>query len=281
MYAWIYQPGQQLCKRNDRKEKPPLLASVYARIDQPFSVRCPALVTLSLENAQVPVDGSPSFGLDDKRENYTSLIVISIINDLYHLINLTSMPSVRCPRCGKKFKDQTSLLQHMNQPISSCLTHFEERIDIATALQSDPTISESDESDDMGRQSFEAPDFMDTAEDLLLASLIAGGEINEGGKKYVDRLEAYKALFIFACEAGKAKKDDSLVLFYALVDLTFSPNNYAEVLEATTTCVTLALPDPYIAQAPRTITDAGLGLTGRSVSLALTNNAVARVRLLW
>ena len=170
MYAWIYQPGQQLCKRNDRKEKPPLLASVYARIDQPFSVRCPALVTLSLENAQVPVDGSPSFGLDDKRENYTSLIVISIINDLYHLINLTSMPSVRCPRCGKKFKDQTSLLQHMNQPISSCLTHFEERIDIATALQSDPTISESDESDDMGRQSFEAPDFMDTAEDLLLAS---------------------------------------------------------------------------------------------------------------
>ena len=113
------------------------------------------------------MDDSPSFGLDDKRENHASLIVISIINNLYHLINLTSMPSVRCPRCGKKFKDQTSLLQHMNQPISSCLTHFEERIDIATTLQSDLTISEND---DMGRQSFEAPDFMDTAEDLLLAS---------------------------------------------------------------------------------------------------------------
>ena len=78
-----------------------------------------------------------------------------------------SMPSVRCPRCGKKFKDQTSLLQHMNQPISSCLTHFQECIDIATTLQSDPTISESD---DMDQQSFETPDFMDTVEDYLPAS---------------------------------------------------------------------------------------------------------------
>jgi hypothetical protein len=80
---------------------------------------------------------------------------------------MPSAPSVRCPRCGKKFKDQTSLLQHMNQPISSCLTHFEECINIATTLQTDPTISESD---DMGRQSFEPPDFMDTAEDHLLVS---------------------------------------------------------------------------------------------------------------
>ena len=77
------------------------------------------------------------------------------------------MPSVHCPRCGKKFKDQTSLLQHMNQPISSCLTHFQECIDISTTLQSASTISESDE---MDRQSFEPPDFMDTAEDYILAS---------------------------------------------------------------------------------------------------------------
>jgi C2H2 type zinc finger protein len=77
------------------------------------------------------------------------------------------MPSSRCPRCGKKFKDQTNLLQHMNQPFSSCLTHFEECINIATTLQSDPTISEGDNLD---RQSFEPPGFMDTAEDCLLAS---------------------------------------------------------------------------------------------------------------
>ena len=72
------------------------------------------------------------------------------------------MHSVYCPRCGKKFKDQTSLLQHMNQPFSSCLTHFEECISIATTLQSGPKISESD---DMGQHSFEPPNFMDTAED--------------------------------------------------------------------------------------------------------------------
>jgi hypothetical protein len=77
------------------------------------------------------------------------------------------MPSARCSRCGKKFKDQTSLLQHMNQPISSCLTHFEECINIAATLQPDPPLSESDDSD---RQSFVPPDFMETAEDYLLAS---------------------------------------------------------------------------------------------------------------
>jgi hypothetical protein len=59
----------------------------------------------------------------------------------------------------------------MNQPISSCLTHFQECIDIATTLQSTPTISESD---DMDRQSFEPPDFMDTAEDYILASSPSG-----------------------------------------------------------------------------------------------------------
>ena len=45
------------------------------------------------------------------------------------------MPSVRCPRCAKKFKDQPTLLKHMNQPVSSCLTHFQELIDIANTLQ--------------------------------------------------------------------------------------------------------------------------------------------------
>ena len=80
------------------------------------------------------------------------------------------MPSVRCPQCGKKFKDKTNLLQHMNQPISSCLTHFEECINIATNLQSAPTISESD---DTGQQSFEPRDFMDTADDYFTPSLPA------------------------------------------------------------------------------------------------------------
>lgn len=45
--------------------------------------------------------------------------------------------------------------------------HFKEQINIVTTLQSGPTISESD---DTGQQSFELPDFMDTAEDHLLAS---------------------------------------------------------------------------------------------------------------
>ena len=72
------------------------------------------------------------------------------------------MPSVRCPWCGKKFKDQTNILQHMNQPVSSCLTHFKECINIATTLQSGLTMSGGA---NMGQQSFKQPDFMDTAED--------------------------------------------------------------------------------------------------------------------
>ena len=48
--------------------------------------------------------------------------------------------------------------------------HFEECIDIATNLQSVPTIPESD---DTGQQSFEPPDFMDTAEDYFASSLPA------------------------------------------------------------------------------------------------------------
>jgi len=63
----------------------------------------------------------------------------------------------------------------------------------------------------------------------------------EGKKLNVDRLEAYKArLIVFPRKAGKAKKGDSS----------------AEDLEAATTRATLALPDPYVADAPRTITEA-------------------------
>jgi hypothetical protein len=69
----------------------------------------------------------------------------------------------------------TSLLQHMNQPISSCLTHYEECINIATNLQSVPTVSETD---DTGQQSFEPPDFMDTAEDYFTQSLPADNSQN-------------------------------------------------------------------------------------------------------
>jgi hypothetical protein len=90
------------------------------------------------------------------------------------------MPSVRCPRCGKKYKDQTSLLQHMNQPISSCLTHYEERINLATALQSDPPISESD---DIDQQSFEPPHFMDTSEDYSHSSLSSSASKNPEDKQ--------------------------------------------------------------------------------------------------
>jgi hypothetical protein len=65
----------------------------------------------------------------------------------------------------------------MNQPISSCLTHYEECINIATTLQvqSGPAISESD---DIDQQSFEPPDFMDTAEDYFASSLPASTSPN-------------------------------------------------------------------------------------------------------
>jgi hypothetical protein len=55
----------------------------------------------------------------------------------------------------------------MNQPISSCLTHYEECINIATSLQVDPSISESDGID---QQPFEPPGYMDTGEDYSLPS---------------------------------------------------------------------------------------------------------------
>lgn len=46
------------------------------------------------------------------------------------------MGSSRCPRCYKKFKDQAATLNHLNQPYSSCRTHYEELIQVADALQS-------------------------------------------------------------------------------------------------------------------------------------------------
>jgi hypothetical protein len=39
-----------------------------------------------------------------------------------------------CGRCGKKFQDTARVLNHMNQPYSSCRTYFEEVLQIAEAL---------------------------------------------------------------------------------------------------------------------------------------------------
>ena len=36
-----------------------------------------------------------------------------------------------CHRCGKKFQDTARVLNHMNQPISSCRTYYEELLQIA------------------------------------------------------------------------------------------------------------------------------------------------------
>lgn len=36
-----------------------------------------------------------------------------------------------CQRCGKKFHDTARVLNHMNQPISSCRTYYEELLQIA------------------------------------------------------------------------------------------------------------------------------------------------------
>lgn len=44
-----------------------------------------------------------------------------------------------CPRCGKKFKNNSSVLNHMNQPISSCRTYYEELIQMNNTLSSPPS----------------------------------------------------------------------------------------------------------------------------------------------
>ena len=35
-------------------------------------------------------------------------------------------PMPRCPRCSKNFADESRVLKHMNQPVSSCLTYHQE-----------------------------------------------------------------------------------------------------------------------------------------------------------
>src|SRR6266567_2710686 len=39
-----------------------------------------------------------------------------------------------CPRCAKKFKDNSSVLKHMNQLISSCHIYYEEVLQVNNAL---------------------------------------------------------------------------------------------------------------------------------------------------
>jgi hypothetical protein len=41
---------------------------------------------------------------------------------------------VYCQRCGKPFQDTARVLNHMNQPISSCRTYYEEVLQIAEAV---------------------------------------------------------------------------------------------------------------------------------------------------
>src|SRR6202522_4681533 len=43
-----------------------------------------------------------------------------------------------CQRCGKKFHDTARVLNHMNQPISSCRTYYEELLQIAKAAGGRP-----------------------------------------------------------------------------------------------------------------------------------------------
>ena len=46
-----------------------------------------------------------------------------------------------CQRCGKKFQDTARVLNHMNQPYSSCRTYYEEVVQIAEALSHHPQPS--------------------------------------------------------------------------------------------------------------------------------------------
>jgi len=50
-----------------------------------------------------------------------------------HKIHMKQNPFL-CPRCSHGFKSSSALLSHMNQPISSCLTAYEEMLDINEAL---------------------------------------------------------------------------------------------------------------------------------------------------
>jgi hypothetical protein len=56
---------------------------------------------------------------------------------------------VYCQRCGKRFQDVARVLNHMNQPISSCRTYYEEVLQIAeTVHQSQTHSTEMDQSPD-------------------------------------------------------------------------------------------------------------------------------------
>ena len=45
------------------------------------------------------------------------------------------MPPAYCNCCGKKFQDTARVLNHMNQPYSSCRTYFEEVLQIAEEVR--------------------------------------------------------------------------------------------------------------------------------------------------
>jgi hypothetical protein len=48
-----------------------------------------------------------------------------------------------CQRCGKKFLDTARVLNHMNQPISSCRTYYEELLQIAETAGSPEGVQSS------------------------------------------------------------------------------------------------------------------------------------------
>jgi hypothetical protein len=48
-----------------------------------------------------------------------------------------------CQRCGKKFHDTARVLNHMNQPISSCRTYYEELLQIAETAGCRPELVQS------------------------------------------------------------------------------------------------------------------------------------------
>lgn len=82
---------------------------------------------------------------------------------LAHLTEFSNMPS--CPRCGKKFKDDSRVLNHMNQPAASCLTYYQEILQINETLKrqqeehpptaTPPTLSEENEQDPIYNPSME------------------------------------------------------------------------------------------------------------------------------
>src|SRR5271156_5560474 len=104
-----------------------------------------------------------AYGLMDSEEGTLVLDQITLAFPIF--IIHTIMPSVRCPRCIKRFKDQATLLKHMNQPISSCLTHFQELLNIADTLQT-KAAQPTDGRSQLGEELLY---FMDTTEDPFSA----------------------------------------------------------------------------------------------------------------